>query len=198
MTSVHDFSARDLQGRDLALSRYQGKVLLVVNTASQCGFTPQYKGLQKLYEQYQDQGLEILGFPCNQFAHQEPGSADDIGEFCELNYGVSFPLFDKIEVNGDDATWHVDLQLPLVDRTATVETEDVERDEPRYVKFVGRSNVMRVTGEHRIESTETGCRLDNEFVVDGRLPGVESFFERKFGDELDNLERALERDLGLA
>ncbi len=103
MTSVHDFSARDLQGRDLALSRYQGKVLLVVNTASQCGFTPQYKGLQKLYEQYQDQGLEILGFPCNQFAHQEPGSADDIGEFCELNYGVSFPLFDKIEVNGDDA-----------------------------------------------------------------------------------------------
>ncbi len=103
MTTVHDFSARDLQGRDVPLSRYQGQVLLVVNTASQCGFTPQYKGLQKLYEQYHDQGLEILGFPCNQFAHQEPGSADEIGEFCELNYGVSFPLFDKIEVNGDDA-----------------------------------------------------------------------------------------------
>jgi glutathione peroxidase len=103
MTTVHDFSARDLQGRDVPLSQYRGKVLLVVNTASQCGFTPQYKGLQKLYEQYHDQGLEILGFPCNQFAHQEPGSADEIGEFCELNYGVSFPLFDKIEVNGDDA-----------------------------------------------------------------------------------------------
>jgi len=103
MTTVHDFNARDLQGQDISLSRYQGKVLLVVNTASQCGFTPQYKGLQQLYEQYHDQGLEILGFPCNQFANQEPGSADEIGEFCELNFGVSFPLFDKIEVNGDNA-----------------------------------------------------------------------------------------------
>lgn len=103
MTRVHDFSARDLQGQDVPLTRYQGKVLLVVNTASQCGFTPQYKGLQKLYEQYHDQGLEVLGFPCNQFANQEPGSADEIGEFCELNYGVSFPLFDKIDVNGDEA-----------------------------------------------------------------------------------------------
>jgi len=101
------------------------------------------------------------------------------------------------DIDGNRATWHIDLQLPLVDRTATVETEDVERDEPRYVKFVGRSNVMRVTGEHRIESTETGCRLDNEFVVDGRLPGVERFFKKRLDTELTNLEAALRRDLEL-
>ena len=103
MTSVHDFSARDLGGTEVPLEQYRGRVLLVVNTASQCGFTPQYKGLQRLYEQYRDQGFEILGFPCNQFAHQEPGSESEIGAFCEKNYGVSFPLFSKIEVNGDDA-----------------------------------------------------------------------------------------------
>ncbi|RCU48144.1 polyketide cyclase [Haloplanus salinus] len=101
------------------------------------------------------------------------------------------------DVDGTDATWKIDLQLPLVDRTATVETEDIEREEPRYVKFVGRSSVMRVTGEHRIEDTETGCRLHNEFVVDGRLPGVERFFKKRLDAELDNLETALRRDLEL-
>ena len=101
------------------------------------------------------------------------------------------------EVDGNDATWQIDLQLPLVDRTATVETEDIERDEPNYVKFVGRSKVMRVTGEHRIEDTETGCRLHNEFVVDGRLPGVERFFKKRLDAELDNLDAALRRDLEL-
>ena len=101
------------------------------------------------------------------------------------------------EVDGNAATWQIDLQLPLVDRTATVETEDIEREEPRYVKFVGKSSVMRVTGEHRIEDTETGCRLHNEFVVDGRLPGVERFFKKRLDTELDNLESALRRDLEL-
>jgi len=101
------------------------------------------------------------------------------------------------EVDGNHATWEIDLDLPLIDRTATVETEDVERDEPRYVKFVGRSSVLRVTGEHRIEETETGSRLHNEFVVDGRLPGVERFFKKRLDDELDNLEAALRRELGL-
>jgi carbon monoxide dehydrogenase subunit G len=101
------------------------------------------------------------------------------------------------EIEGNRATWEVDLELPVIDRTATVETEDIERDEPRYVEFVGRSRVMRVTGEHRIERTETGCRLHNEFVVDGRLPGVERFFESRLDAELDNLERALRRDLEL-
>jgi carbon monoxide dehydrogenase subunit G len=101
------------------------------------------------------------------------------------------------EVDGNAATWQIDLQLPLVDRTATVETEDIDREEPRYVKFVGKSTVMRVTGEHRIEDTETGCRLHNEFVVDGRLPGVERFFKERLDTELDNLEAALRRDLEL-
>jgi carbon monoxide dehydrogenase subunit G len=101
------------------------------------------------------------------------------------------------EVDGNSATWEIDLDLPVIDRTATVETEDVERDEPRYVKFVGRSSVMRVTGEHRIEDTEAGTRLHNEFVVDGRLPGVERFFKKRLDAELDNLEAALRRDLEL-
>jgi carbon monoxide dehydrogenase subunit G len=101
------------------------------------------------------------------------------------------------EVDGNEAIWEIDLDLPVIDRTATVETEDVEREAPSYVKFVGRSRVMRVTGEHRIEETEDGCRLHNEFVVDGRLPGVERFFETRLDAELDNLEQALRRDLEL-
>jgi carbon monoxide dehydrogenase subunit G len=101
------------------------------------------------------------------------------------------------EIDGRHATWEVALDLPLIDRTVTVETEEVERDEPRYVKFVGRSRAMQVVGEHRIEDTDTGCRLHNEFVVDGRIPGVERFFRSRLDDELDNFEAALRRDLGL-
>jgi glutathione peroxidase len=103
MSSVYDFSANSLDGKPVALRDYAGKVLLVVNTASKCGFTPQYEGLEALYKQYQDRGLAVLGFPCNQFGAQEPGSADEIGSFCQKNYGVSFPMFEKIDVNGDAA-----------------------------------------------------------------------------------------------
>lgn len=103
MTALQDFSATSIDGRDVSLADYAGKVVLVVNTASQCGFTPQYKGLQELHERYADQGLVILGFPCDQFGHQEPGSDDEIASFCERNFGVTFPLFSKIEVNGDGA-----------------------------------------------------------------------------------------------
>jgi glutathione peroxidase len=103
MTTLSDFTANSLTGQPQPLSNYAGKVALVVNTASKCGFTPQYEGLEKLYEQYKDDGLVVLGFPCNQFGHQEPGGADEIGEFCQLNYGVTFPMFEKIDVNGDDA-----------------------------------------------------------------------------------------------
>ncbi len=101
-TSVFDFVCQTTAGKDKPLSDYQDKVLLVVNTASKCGFTPQFEGLETLYEQYKDQGLEILGFPCNQFGKQDPGSNEEITEFCQLNYGVSFPMFGKIEVNGGD------------------------------------------------------------------------------------------------
>jgi len=101
--TLSDFTATTLAGEEQPLSTYQGKVALVVNTASKCGFTPQYAGLEELYEKYADQGLVVLGFPCNQFASQEPGGADEIGAFCEKNYGVTFPMFDKIDVNGADA-----------------------------------------------------------------------------------------------
>ncbi|PZV18872.1 MAG: glutathione peroxidase [Pseudanabaena sp.] len=101
--SIYRFSATGLDGNPVSLSTYKDKVLLIVNTASQCGFTPQYKGLQALSDQYANQGLVVLGFPCNQFGQQEPGNSDQIQSFCEINFGVSFQLFQKIKVNGSDA-----------------------------------------------------------------------------------------------
>ena len=100
MATLHELSAQSLEGRDVPLSEFDGKVLLVVNTASKCGFTPQYAGLQALYDQYRDRGFAVLGFPCNQFGAQEPGGEAEIGAFCERNYGVGFPMFAKVEVNG--------------------------------------------------------------------------------------------------
>ncbi|MEP7206249.1 MAG: glutathione peroxidase [Casimicrobiaceae bacterium] len=103
MASVYDFSVNDIKGRPVSLDRYRGQVLLIVNTASACGFTPQYKGLQALHETYGPKGLAVLGFPCNQFGGQEPAEEDEIAHFCDLNYQVTFPLFAKLEVNGDGA-----------------------------------------------------------------------------------------------
>ena len=103
MTTVHDFSATSIDGLERQLVDYKGKVVLVVNTASQCGFTYQYKGLEELYRTYADRGLVVLGFPCDQFGHQEPGDEEEIATFCERNFGVTFPLFAKIDVNGPDA-----------------------------------------------------------------------------------------------
>lgn len=101
--SLYDLTAKNIDGIDVKLDTYKGNVLLIVNTASKCGFTPQYEDLQKLYSQYKDQGFEILGFPCNQFNAQEPGTSEETKAFCELNYGVSFPIFEKVDVNGVDA-----------------------------------------------------------------------------------------------
>ena len=103
MTTIYDFSATDIEGKDVSLDAYRGKVLLIVNVASQCGFTPQYAGLETLYRSYREQGLEVLGFPCDQFGHQEPGSDDDIRSFCKTNYDITFPMFSKIDVNGENA-----------------------------------------------------------------------------------------------
>jgi len=103
MSNLYDFSAKTLSGTTQSLGDYRGKVVLVVNTASECGFTPQYEGLEALSRKYRDRGLEVLGFPCNQFGAQEPGDAAQIGAFCEKNYGVSFPMFDKVKVNGSEA-----------------------------------------------------------------------------------------------
>ena len=103
MNTIFDLTADSLSGQPIDLGQYKGQVLLIVNTASKCGFTPQYKGLEAVYQQFKDRGAVVLGFPCNQFGSQEPGQAEEIGAFCEKNYGVSFPLFAKIDVNGDNA-----------------------------------------------------------------------------------------------
>ncbi|QIR16134.1 glutathione peroxidase [Shewanella aestuarii] len=101
--SLYEYSVNNIQGHEISLETYRDKVLLIVNTASKCGFTPQYKALEALYQQYQDQGFVVLGFPCNQFGKQEQGNETEISEFCELNFGVTFPLFSKIDVNGNNA-----------------------------------------------------------------------------------------------
>lgn len=98
--SIYSFSAPLLDGREVSLSKFEGRVMLIVNTASKCGFTPQYQGLQALHQTYKDLGLAVLGFPCNQFGAQEPGTAQEIGSFCEKNYGVTFPIFARVDVNG--------------------------------------------------------------------------------------------------
>ena len=103
MTTIYDFSAETNKGEELSFSQYKGKVLLIVNTASKCGFTPQYDGLEALYQKYSDQGLVVIGFPCDQFGHQEPGTNEEIEEFCRLNHGVTFPLMAKSDVNGENA-----------------------------------------------------------------------------------------------
>ena len=103
MATIYDFTVDDIEGKPVKLDRFKGKVLLVVNTASKCGFTPQYKGLEALYRKYHDRGLEVLGFPCNQFGAQEPGSEQEIATFCQTNYDVTFPMFAKVDVNGDKA-----------------------------------------------------------------------------------------------
>jgi glutathione peroxidase len=100
MTSVYDFSAKSIDGENESLAKYKGKTMLIVNVASKCGFTPQYTGLEALYEKFKDKGVVVLGFPCDQFGHQEPGDEAEIKNFCSLNYDVKFPLFAKIEVNG--------------------------------------------------------------------------------------------------
>jgi glutathione peroxidase len=115
--NVYDFQANSLDGKPVDLAQYRGKALLIVNTASKCGFTPQYQGLEAVYRELHGRGLEVLGFPCNQFGSQEPGSEEEIGAFCEKNYGVSFPMFAKVDVNGDAAhpLWkHLKAEAPGV------------------------------------------------------------------------------------
>jgi Glutathione peroxidase len=101
--SFYDFKANDINGKEVSMSSYEGKVVLIVNVASGCGFTPQYEGLQKLYDEHKEEGLEILAFPCNQFGEQEKGDGEEIKNFCEKNYSITFPIFEKVEVNGNDA-----------------------------------------------------------------------------------------------
>lgn len=104
MTTIADFTVINNKGEQIDLKQKLGKIILVVNTASKCGFTPQYEGLEELFQQYREQGFEVLAFPCNQFGAQEPGNASEIAEFCKVNFGLTFPLMEKVDVNGDDAS----------------------------------------------------------------------------------------------
>ena len=136
--SLYDIPVRTLEGQEQTLSAYQGKVLLIVNVASACGYTPQYEGLQALYEKYRGQGLEVLGFPCNQFGQQEPGDAAEIRSFCSTSFGVSFPLFEKIDVNGPAA--HPLYQYLKHERPGVLGTEMIKWN---FTKFlVDRSGAV--------------------------------------------------------
>ncbi|MYM21651.1 redoxin domain-containing protein [Duganella sp. FT135W] len=135
MTTIFDLSADSLSGPSIDLAQYKGKVLLIVNTASKCGFTPQYKGLEAVYQQFKDRGVEVLGFPCNQFGAQEPGQAEEIGAFCEKNYGVTFPLFAKIDVNGAQA--HPLFQKLKKDAPGILGTERIKWN---FTKFLIRKD----------------------------------------------------------
>ena len=134
MSTIYDFTAERMDGSTQAFSEYQGKTLLIVNTASKCGFTPQFEGLETLSQQYKDQGLVVIGFPCNQFGSQDPGSNDEIGAFCQKNYGVSFPMMAKVDVNGADAhpifTW-------LKDQKGGVLTDGIKWN---FTKFLVNSD----------------------------------------------------------
>ncbi len=129
--SVYDFKVKDIHAKEVSLSEYKGKPLLIVNVASQCGLTPQYDGLEKLYEKYKDQGFAVLGFPCNQFGGQEPGSETEIKTFCETSFGVKFPLFAKIDVNGPNA--HPLYQYLVKERPGILNTEAIKWN---FTKFL--------------------------------------------------------------
>lgn len=154
MSPIYDITAHTLNGESLSLSTFQGKVLLIVNTASHCGFTGQYEGLETLYRKYKDQGFAVLGFPCNQFGAQEPGSAEEIGAFCEKNYGVSFPMFAKIDVNGPNA--HPLFQLLKSEATGLLGTEGIKWN---FTKFlVNRKGAIHA----RYAPTTRPADLDRE------------------------------------
>ena len=126
MKTIYDFTVKDRKGKDVSLKEYANEVLLIVNTATKCGFTPQYEELEKLYKDYHSQGFEILDFPCNQFGQQAPGTDESIHEFCKLNFGTEFPRFKKVKVNGDDAEW--DMEHPI----ANILEDMLSKADPDY------------------------------------------------------------------
>jgi glutathione peroxidase len=155
---ISDISVKDIDGNEVNLSAYEGKVLLIVNVASECGYTPQYGGLQKIYEKYQDQGLEILAFPCNDFGGQEPGSNQEIKEFCNANYGVTFQLFDKIKVLGEEKS-------PLYERlinSPTVENGDIKWNFEKFLISKEGKIVERFRSAVKPTSKELILALEKE------------------------------------
>ena len=163
MNSLLDFKVKSITGDEVELGQYKGRVVLVVNVASECGLTPQYAGLQKLYEEKKDQGLVVLGFPCNQFGGQEPGSNQEIAQFCSANYKVSFPLFSKIDVNGADAS-------PLYKYLTSLDTQPQPKGRVtwNFEKFlVGRSGkvVARFTPNVEPDAPEVLAAIERELAA---------------------------------
>jgi glutathione peroxidase len=157
MTSVYDFSAKTIDGDEQKLSAYKGKTVLVVNVASKCGFTPQYKGLEALYEKFKDKGLVVLGFPCDQFGHQEPGDENEIKNFCSLNYDVKFPLFAKIEVNG--ANTHPLYKYLKAQAKGLLGSESIKWN---FTKFlIDRNGAVRT----RYAPTDTPEKIEKELAA---------------------------------
>jgi glutathione peroxidase len=154
VNSIYDFSADSLSGTPVKLEQYRGKVLLIVNTASECGYTPQYKGLEALYRQFKDKGVEVLGFPCNQFGKQEPGTAEQIGAFCTEKYDVSFPLFARINVNGAEAHplyRHLKNKAPGVLGTEAIKWNFtkflVKKDGTVFKRYAPQTTPEEITGD---------------------------------------------------
>lgn len=154
MTSVYDFHPESLNGGPVQMERYRGNVLLIVNTASHCGFTPQYQALEQLYQQYRERGLVVLGFPCNQFGKQEPGTASEIGAFCEKNYGISFPLHAKVDVNGtgtDPLFAFLKSQAPGVLGTQSIKWNFtkflVRKDGSVFRRYAPRTDPLQLAGD---------------------------------------------------
>lgn len=156
MSSFYDFNMKSLSGSMIGLDKYRGKVVLVVNTASKCGFTPQYEGLQQLNDEYKDKGLEIVGFPSNQFFQQEPGTDDEIKEFCQINYGVTFDMFSKIDVNGENTS-------PLY--MFLKEQVDVGYHDPDNEKAVGMQNFLSEKVPYNLEGKNIRWNF-TKFLID--------------------------------
>jgi glutathione peroxidase len=156
MGTIGDFSAKDIDGQQKTLADYKGKVLLVVNTASKCGFTPQYKGLEELQHKFRDKGFDVLGFPCDQFGNQEPGDENEIKNFCALNYDVSFPMFAKIEVNGPNA--HPLYQWLKGEKAGFLGTEAIKWN---FTKFLidREGNVVK-----RYAPTDTPAKIEKDIA----------------------------------
>lgn len=177
--TVYDFKVKNIKGEEVALSDYSGKLLLIVNTASKCGFTPQYDGLEKLYQEYKDKGFVILGFPSNQFLEQEPGSNDDISSFCRLNYGVTFPLFSKIDVRGETA----DPLFKHLTEAAPFKGFEVKKE-------MGKK-IQGVVKEHYPENFEgNGVKWNFTKFLIGRDGTVQRFEPTVTPEELDPIIKA--------
>lgn len=158
--SISDITVKDMNGKDVHLADYKGKVLLIVNVASECGFTPQYEGLEKIYEKYKDKGFEILAFPCNQFGQQEPGTNEQIKEFCTTKYGVNFQLFDKIEVNGPNRS---PLYATLTSN-ANTEQGDIKWNFEKFLISKDGQIVARFRSKVTPESDEVTKAIETELA----------------------------------